>query len=215
MSLEQQLSEVRSQAAQNIPPEILEKMLSETDKLKAQSLEQFAPKVGDIFPDFALKNQSGKYVTLSEQVKQGPVLLTFYRGGWCPYCNLELKAYQSILPNIKQAGGSLIAISPELPDASLSTIEKNQLDFTVLSDPRSLYAKSLGIVFTLPESLKPIYQKFGINIEEHNGEGQFELPLAATFVIDKNRVLKFADVNADYTQRAEPTDALNVLLVNN
>jgi len=205
MSLENQLTEVRNQSAQNIPADILKKMVDATDALKAQALEQFAPKVGETLADFSLQNQVGETITLSEHVKNGPVVITFYRGGWCPYCNLELKAYQSVLPDIQAAGGSLLAITPERPDASLTTIEKNALDFTVLSDIGAAYAKSLGIVFTLPEEIKPIYSQFGINIEQHNGEAQFDLPLAATFVVDQNRTVIFADVNADYTQRAEPT----------
>lgn len=211
MKLFEQLTERRNTSAQNLPAEIHQVMISETKALKAKALEQYAPKPGDIFPNFTLNNQSGHEIQLADLLLTGPVIVTFYRGGWCPYCNLELRAYQEVLDKITTAGASLVAISPELPDASLTTIEKNELEFTVLYDPEAEYAKSLGIVFTLPESLKPIYAEFGIDVEQHNGPEQFDLPLAATFIIDKNGKVIFADVNADYTYRAEPSEVVKIL----
>ncbi len=171
MNLHEQLTERRNAAAQNLPAEIHQVMMHETKALKAKALEQFAPKLGDNFPNFILSNQTGDEVQLSDLLTKGPVIITFYRGGWCPYCNFELRAYQKVFHDISASGGSLVAISPELPDASLTTIEKNELKFTVLSDPGAKFAKSLGIVFTLPDSLKPIYAEFGIDVEHHTGKG--------------------------------------------
>ncbi|MDU0356250.1 peroxiredoxin-like family protein [Paraglaciecola aquimarina] len=211
MNLKEQLTEVREASARNIPTDKLSVMLAETEILKARELEKYAPKVGDVFPRFALTDQLGNEVSLSEKLSHGPVVLTFYRGGWCPYCNLELRAYQSVLDEIKAQGASLLAITPELPDASLTTAEKNALTFSVLSDPNSKFSKTLGLVFTLADSLKPIYSSFNIELEAHNGKGVFELPLAATYVIDQAGKIVFADVNADYTQRAEPRDVVESL----
>lgn len=211
MNLHDQLTEKREASAQNLPKEIHQVMMDETAALSAKELEQFAPKKGDVFPSFALKDQTGTEQSLQELTKNGPVIVTFYRGGWCPYCNLELRAYQNVLSDIKEAGAQLVAISPELPDASLTTAQKNELEYTVLSDPNAEFAKSLGIVFSLPESLKPIYESFGIHVEQHNGEGQFDLPLAATFVIGKDGKVAFADVHADYTRRTEPSDVVELL----
>ncbi|MEP2652704.1 MAG: peroxiredoxin-like family protein [Paraglaciecola sp.] len=211
MSLKEQLTEVREASAKNIPAEKLSVMLAEIEVLKARELEKLAPKVGDVFPAFSLSDQVGNSITLSEKLSQGPVVLTFYRGGWCPYCNLELRAYQSVLDDITSQGASLLAITPELPDASLSTAEKNALTFSVLSDPNSEFSKTLGLVFTLPDSLKPIYSGFGIEVEAHNGKGAFELPYAATYVIAPSGKIIFADVNADYTQRAEPSEVVESL----
>ncbi|RMF44375.1 MAG: AhpC/TSA family protein, partial [Deltaproteobacteria bacterium] len=115
------------------------------------------------------------------------------------------------LPQIQAAGGSLVAITPELPDASLSTAEKNELQFEVLSDVGSDYARKLGIVFTISEELRPIYESFGIEVEKHNGKDQFDVPLAATFVIGTDGRVAYAFVNADYTKRAEPADVVQVL----
>lgn len=138
-------------------------------------------------------------------------LITFYRGGWCPYCNLELREYQNSLEGIKVLNTTLVAITPELPDASLSTTEKNELQFEVLSDVNAEYAKSLSLVFSLPEELRSIYLSFGISLEEHNGEGQFDLPLAATFVVAQNGTIASASAEADYTLRQEPSEVIQVL----
>ena len=172
---------------------------------------RLAPKTGDRLEDFTLPNHLGETRSLAALRERGPVVVTFYRGGWCPYCNLELRAYQAVLPEIKAAGATLVAITPELPDASLSTSEKNELEFEVLTDANADYARKLGLVFKLPERLRPIYQGLGINIEEHNGEGQFDLPLAATFVVDIDGFIASAFVDADYTSRAEPSDVVEVL----
>lgn len=211
MNLDAQLNEIRTASAKNIAADKQKIMFAETRALKAKALEQYAPKLGEFFPSFTLTDQLGSHISLAEKLDKGPVVLTFYRGGWCPYCNLELHAYQRVLDEIIGYGASLLAITPELPDASLSTIEKNKLAFSVLSDPGAQFAKTLGLVFSLPESLKPIYSGFGIDIEAHNGTGNFELPLAATYVLDTTGKIIFADVNADYTQRAEPSDVLQSL----
>lgn len=208
MSLSNQLTELRDASAKNIPAELYSVMTNATKALKEKALEQYAPKIGEAFPTFTLSDQLGRSVSLDSLTESGPVVITFYRGGWCPYCNLELRAYQSVLDEIKAKGASLVAISPELPDASLSTSEKNELAFSVLSDVDAEFAKSLGIVFSLPEALRPIYADFGIDLEHHNGSGQFDLPLAATFVVDANQQVVFADVTADYTHRAEPSDVI-------
>ena len=172
MLLDDELQKVRESSRQNLPAETYAKMMSATQALIASDIVAKAPKLGDKLPGFSLPNQTGEKRQLSELLKDGPVVLTFYRGGWCPYCNLELRAYQSILADIKAAGASLVAITPELPDESLSTIEKNELAFEVLSDQDASYARELNLIFTLPEELRPIYLGFGIDIEKHNGQGQ-------------------------------------------
>lgn len=211
MSLQQQLSRLKAQSTAKLPEELGSVMQDETEKLSESGIVASAPKTGDILAEFTLPNQLGEMRSLASLRKKGPVVVTFYRGGWCPYCNLELRAYQAVLPEIKAAGATLVAITPELPDASLSTSEKNDLEFDVLTDANSDYARQLGLVFTLPETLRPIYDTFGINVEEHNGEGQFDLPLAATFVVDVDGAIASAFVDTDYTLRAEPANVVEVL----
>lgn len=211
MSLAKKIDEYKQSFLEKVPENIQGIMKQATKDLAASDILNKAPKQGEKLPAFELQDQNGKPQTLTALLDSGPVVVTFYRGGWCPYCNLELAAYQQILPEIKAAGASLVAITPELPDASLSTVEKNELDFTVLSDVNADYARQLGLVFTLPEELKPIYQNFGIDVEKHNGSGQFDLPLAATFVINQAGDIVSTFVDADYTQRQDPQQIIEVL----
>ena len=210
-SLKDKLAAFREDFTGKVPPEQLQVMLGETEKLSQSGIAAKAPKIGDILPAFELSNQVGEIRKLPELLQQGPVVLTFYRGGWCPYCNLELRSYQDVLDEIKAAGATLVALTPELPDSSLTTIEKNQLGFEVLSDINSDYARSLGLVFTLPDSLRPIYEGFGIHLEEYNGDGQFDLPLAATFIIRPDGTIASAFVDADYTVRKDPLEIVQEL----
>ncbi|EWH09151.1 putative peroxiredoxin family protein [Catenovulum agarivorans DS-2] len=212
MTLATQLIDLQNNLKQKIPAEKFAIMLEETEKLIDTGITEQVPKVGSQVANFELKNQNGQARTLDELLQQhNKLVVTFYRGGWCPYCNLELRAYQQSLSAINEAGAGLVAITPELPDNSLDTAEKNQLEFEVLTDQNASYAKELGIVFSLPESLRPIYSDLGIDIEKHNGQGQFDLPLAATFIIGQNRQVLATYVDADYTKRKEPSEVINDL----
>ncbi|MGO4918174.1 peroxiredoxin-like family protein [Maribacter spongiicola] len=161
-------------------------------------------------PNFTLKNTLGKWFSLYEELKNAPVVLTWYRGGWCPYCNITLHYLQEKLPEIKKTGATLIAITPELPDNSLSTSEKNKLEFTVLSDVGNVVGKEYGVVYTLTNQVASIYEA-GFGLSEVNGDDSNELPLAATYVIDTDAVIQYAFLDADYTERAEVTDILEAL----
>lgn len=168
-------------------------------------------KVGDLAPDFSLPNATGKVVNLANELTKGPVILDFYRGGWCPYCNLELRAYQRALLEIKELGAQLIAISPQTPDASLSTQEKNDLEFAVLSDKDGLVANQYQLVFKLQDYLIDLYKQAGFDLEQSNGNEKWELPKPATFVLDQNGTIAFAHVNSDYKERTDPAEVLTVI----
>ena len=166
--------------------------------------------VGNKAPDFTLKNALNNSVSLYKELEKGPVVLTWYRGGWCPYCNITLRYLQEKLPEFKKVGATLLALTPELPDNSLSTSEKNHLEFSVLSDVGNKVAKEYGVVFKLTDDVASIYEAaFGLN--ETNGDASNMLPLAATYVIDKNGIVQYAFLNADYKERAESTEILSVL----
>lgn len=171
-----------------------------------------AVQVGDQAPEFSLPNVRGEQVQLSEQLAEGPVVLTWYRGGWCPYCNIQLAAYQKILPQIEELGARLIAVSPELPDKSLSTSEKSGLRFQVLSDLNLQVAKEYGLVFELTPEVETLYSEF-FDITEYNGEkaAKNQLPLAATYVIAEDGTVAWAFLEEDYTKRAEPRDIIAAL----
>lgn len=211
MSLQEDLSTLKAQYLALIPKEVTKTMFADLEKLDKSGLVVGAPKAGEKLKDFSLSNQLGEVQNLTQLRAKGPVVVTFYRGGWCPYCSLELRAYQTILQDIKDTGAALVAITPELPDASLSTSEKLELEFEVLTDFNSDYAREIGLVFTLADELRPIYESFGIDVEKHNGKGQFDLPLAATFVIAVDGTITSAFVNADYKLRAEPADIVKEL----
>jgi peroxiredoxin len=167
--------------------------------------------LGDTIPYFSLPNATGEIVNMRELLAQGPVVIAFYRGGWCPYCNLELRALQQALASIQGTGATLVAISPETPDNSLTTQEKNELEFQVLSDRDNQVAREFGLVFRLPASLLPIYEDFGIDLIAHNGNNHFELPIPATYVVRQDGTVKYAFANVDYTKRAEPSEIVNAL----
>lgn len=211
MNLKEQLAELKEQNLSQIPEDIQAIMFGDLKQLEDSGIVDKAPKNGEKIIDFNLPNHIGETRSLAELREKGPVVITFYRGGWCPYCNLELRAYQAVLEDIKAAGATLVAITPELPDSSLSTSEKHNLGFEVLTDEKSDYARELGLVFTLSEKVRPVYEQFGIEVEKHNGKGQFDLPLAATLVVDVDGTVACAAVAVDYTQRAEPADVVKEL----
>lgn len=211
MPLQPQLDELKAAFLSKAPEDAKAVMAQTNEELLRSGIADRAPQAGQTLRDFELPNQNGKTLRLADLREQGPVVVAFYRGGWCPYCNLELKALQDALPQIEAAGARLVAITPELPDASLTTVQKNELSFDVLSDEGAAYARSLGMVFTLPEVLRPIYSGFGIDVEAHNGAGNFDLPLAATFVVDARGKIVFASGGSDYTKRAEPSEVVEAV----
>ena len=166
---------------------------------------------GQQSPSFSLTNANGASVTLTERLEHGPVVLAFYRGGWCPYCNIALRALQARLPEIKALGGSLIAISPELPDHSLSTSEKLSLDFDVLSDPENGVARQFGLVYRVSDAARDQLLALGRDLVARNGSDAWELPVTATYVIAQDGLIKFDHVDADYRDRLDPVALVNAL----
>ncbi|MEL6229979.1 MAG: peroxiredoxin-like family protein [Cyanobacteria bacterium J06627_3] len=209
--LAEQLADFRADFQSKAPQDAQVTMAEATEALEASGIANQALTVNDKAPDFELPDATGKLVRLSELLKQGPVVINFYRGEWCPYCNLELRAFQNLLPEFKQASATLVAISPELPDHSLSVTEKHSLEFAVLSDVGNKVSRQYGLVFTLDASLQPLYEGFGIDIPTSNGDDSYELPLPATYVIDQSGRIRYAFAEADYTLRAEPQDVLAVV----
>jgi len=210
MSLQEQLKAKYEEIKKNAPNEVAifdadtESFISSGDA--PQGLQ-----VGDQLASFELPNQLGQTISLDELQGDSNIVISFYRGGWCPYCNIELCVLQQALPEFKSHGARLIAISPQLPDESMSTAEKNELSFPVLSDAGNKVAREFGLVFTLSEQLRPLYESFNIDLPATNGDKSFELPIPATFIIDSDGVVKGAFVNADHKQRMDPSDIINVL----
>lgn len=211
MNLTEELLKANTANREKIPAEILLKMDNATNELVNKGIITDVIKIGDKFPMETLMNSKNEKVSLAEIADNTPLVISFYRGGWCPYCNIQLKAIQKALPALKEKGARLVAITPETPDNSLSTQEKNELEFDILSDIDNKLAKELGLVFQLPKAIQDIYNQFGLDITKHNGNSDFELPMPATFVLDKNGKVTYRFVNEDYTKRAEILDILNAL----
>lgn len=212
MNLEAALNAFRAEFLEKFPAEKAAIMQRTTDAITQEFKSKPQLQLGDLAPDFTLPNASGRPIRLNDRLSQGPVILTFYRGGWCPYCNLELRAYQEVLSQIQAAGASLIAVSPQTPDASLSTAEKNNLSFDVLSDVGSTAANAYGIAFELPNELKTLYTELGHALPDNNGTNDWKLPIPATFVIDQQRRILLAHVDVDYRNRLEPTEAIRAVV---
>jgi len=209
MSLKEQLAEYRTGWYKRVPPERQAIMQRHIDHLRNGAIARSMLKTGDRAPAIVLTNANGETVDVASFLKKGPVIVTFYRGGWCPYCNLELKAYQEILPEIAAAGACLVAISPEKPDDVLSTAEKNALSFEVLSDIGQKVGRAFGLVYSFTDELKSAYRGFNLDIPAHNGTPEeWALPVSATYVIDRDGVIIYAYTDPDYRDRADPRDVL-------
>jgi len=210
-SLAEQLQDFQNDFLQKAPEAAVSTMQKAATDLELSGIVNNSLNVGDTAPNFTLPNAVGKQVQLSELLSNGPVIINFYRGEWCPYCNIELHAFQQHLPAFQQANAQLVAISPSLPTKALTMQEKHSLEFPVLSDVGNTVARNYGLVFTLDAALRPLYKSFGLDIPEHNGDESYELPVPATYLIDTAGTIRYAYANADYTQRAEPTDVLAAL----
>lgn len=170
-----------------------------------------AIQVGDTLPEFSLSDAVGNQRSSGELLSKGPLLITFYRGEWCPFCNIILTNFQRTLPDIQAKGVTFVAISPELPNQSLSTTEKHDLQFPVLSDVGNQLAKKLGILFEHPDSLRPVFDKLGHNLKGRNGDDSFIVPVPATILVGKDGKVKNTYINPDYTKRVEPQEVLKWL----
>ena len=206
-NLRQTIAEYDAAKAQRVPAPVLQTMAEATRQLETLGITDRSLKTGDRVADFVLPNHLGEPRRLTEMLADSVVVLSFYRGGWCPYCNMELRALQQALPEIRATGAELVAISPELPDKTLDTQTRHALEFDVLSDRGNRISEA----FELPEQLRPIYTSLGIDIPAFNGDASFILPVPATYVIDSNGIIRFHFVNADYTRRLEPDEMLRAL----
>ncbi|MDP9890978.1 peroxiredoxin [Variovorax boronicumulans] len=170
-----------------------------------------AKRAGDLAPDATLPDGAGRPVRLSDVWHKGPLVLVFYRGGWCGYCSLQLRAWHQRAVDLARLGATLLAISPQTPDHSMRTAEENQLAFTVLSDSNLDAANGFELAFTLPPELVSFYGSVGTDIPVLNGNGLWVLPVPATYVIDEEGCIRFAHIEEDIRKRAEPADVLHVI----
>jgi peroxiredoxin len=211
-TIREQSGLLKAAAAETLPAEISEVFDRSAEGFLAEGIPAGAVKAGDRLDPFTLNDATGTAVSLSELLETGPAVIVFYRGGWCPYCNLALRTYQQeLLPRLGAFGARLAAISPQTPDGSLSTAQKAALSFTVLSDPGSRVAQRLGITFQQADDVLDAQRKLGLDLSKANAEGSTRLPRPTVLIIDQDRTVRFADIQPDYTARTEVTDILTAL----
>lgn len=207
-TLAAKLDQMAKASATKIPPEKRAMMTEATEALSASGIVSRAPKVGESLPDATLLSVDGSETTLFKSLGSEATIVAFYRGEWCPYCNAQLQSYRDSAEEFAAVGAKVIAISPEMPDVAYGTKAKHELPFTVLSDRDNRFARKLGIVFEVVEPLRSVYRDFGIDLSKGQGNDSWELPLAATFVLDKTGKVHYAFVDVDYRKRAEPSDLI-------
>ena len=211
MTLKEELEQQLAKFKQRASAELAATLQAGVDELNESGIVERAVRQGDIAPQFKLPNAKGDIVVLSDLLAEGPVVLAFYRGGWCPYCNLQLRAYQRVLPAIRELGAQLVAISPQAPDESLTTAEKNALEFEVLSDVGARVADAYRILFDLSDQLKAAYLGMGRDLSADNADGQWHLPIPATYVIGRDARIALAYIDPEYRNRLEPSQILDAL----
>jgi peroxiredoxin len=210
-SLQQELMAKKEELEGLLPAQFQESFLRAVRDLQEQQLRKNALTVGDWAPDFALKTPNGQLLEPASWLRTGPLVVTFYLGSWSPYCVLQLKAFQRQLFQIRGLGGQLVAISPESAESGLATSLVHRLQYPLLSDRGGAVAKQFGLQFTVPEYLRIVYDRLGVDLPAHNRDDSFALPLPATFVIDQEGRIAYAYVQEDFSQRASIRDILTAL----
>jgi len=208
MNLQDELDAVRDAVRQKAPPHVVPTIEATTQRLEDSGLTKRVLQPGQTMTDFELPDAAGKLVNSAELRQSGPLLILFYRGTWCPFCNLTVQAYQERLQEFLKRGVTLVAISPQTPDNSLTLQQKHGLKFPLLSDSGNKVARQFGIVFQLDRALKRVQEQFGVDIAAYNGDDRFELPIPATFLISKDGKIVRSYVEVDYMKRLAPGTAI-------
>ncbi len=212
LTIREQSDRVKAAAARNLPAEVVEAFDRDVSGFRDEGVPPGVVVPGDHLEAFTLEDATGTPVALDDLVADGPVVVVFYRGGWCPYCNVALRAYQQeLLPQLPTFGARLVAISPQAPDESLTTTQKADLEFTVLSDPGARVARRLGIAFTQSAAVLAAQRAIGVDLVDANAEGSTWLPRPTVLVVDRDRTIRFADVRPDFTARTEVADIVEAL----
>jgi peroxiredoxin len=195
----------------NIPRTIIDAFHRSTAALVASGQAERALRAGDVAPDFTLGGSDGTLVSLLDLLAKGPAVLTFYRGAWCPYCNLELSALQEAVPEIVARGASLVAISPQTAPHSRKSIRQHNLTFPMLNDAGGELAAKFGLRWKLSEEMIAVQKTLGADLEAFNGNSSWTLPMPARYIIDRDRDIAYSEINPDYTKRPDPSELLPTL----
>ncbi len=207
-SLSDRIAAWSAEHASDFPKEVLELFAAKTEELIQSDILENSVMEGETSPDLKLPDTFGNEISLAEKITQGPVILSFYRGTWCPYCTIEFQALLELMPNFRNRNATVLAVSPQIKERYS---DPKTAGFFDLSDEGNRVARSFGLVYPLGDEIRKVYTNFGIRLGELNGEDSYEVPIPATYLIDQNRIIRYAHANADITQRAEPEALLDTL----
>jgi peroxiredoxin len=210
-ALREQFAERKELIAKYVPSEIQAIHARVIEQLRELGIASAALPQGANAPRFVLNDHNGKPVSSTELMHQGRLVICFFRGRWCPFCVGQLEAMNSILPRIQQAHATIIAISPQTTQQAFFMLDQHKLRFPLLSDPGNQVARQFGLVYRVPDFQQAVYRRVFINLPFANGDDAWELPIPATYILDGNGWVLYASVNADYTERPEPSEILHVL----
>ena len=210
-TLQEKLDSFKTQFKTQAPEAAFEAFARSTQELIDSGQADRALKAGDAAPDFVLTDSDRNDVALDDLLAKGPVVLTFYRGVWCPYCNIELQALEQVAADIRARGATLVAISMQGASDSRKSQRDNKLSFPILTDQNGELAEKFGIRWSLQDYVIPIHEGFGVELPRIHGDGQWNLPMPARYVIDTTGTIAYAEVNPDYTRRPEPADLFPIL----
>ena len=208
MTLAEELQAQAAKSAATASDETKSIYRKQAEALAAGAIKDSALREGDAAPMFELPDAFGTTVRLADLLQKGPVIVSFYRGAWCPFCNIELRALQRELEKVEGAGATLVAISPNKPDESLALIDKHELTYPVLSDAENAVARQFNLVFEMEPELVAHYESIGRMINEMNASDRWELPVPATYVIDTDGIIRYAYVELSHRVRAEPSEVI-------
>ena len=210
-TFQQELAATAQHLATVLPPAAAQTIDGGITTVEASGQASHVLQAGQTAPDFTLPGATAEPVALAQLLQQGPVVLVFYRGNWCPYCNVQLRAYQQLLPELAQHGATLVAVSPQTPDLTSLTASEKELTFPVLSDVGNVVARQYGLAYAVGTAVANTLRSVGIDLGAHNGTTDDELPLTATFIIGTDGVISWSWVEANFKHRADPADILAAL----
>jgi peroxiredoxin len=198
--------------AKYVPAETQSIHVKAASELKEQRLAANILPAGSRIQEFQLQDHEGKVVSSSQLLANGRLVLCFIRGRWCPFCVAQMEAMNLILPEIERAGALLVAISPQTTRQSFFMRDQHKLRFPLLSDAGNEAARRFGLTYRLPHEQRAVYQRAFVNLPVVNGDDSWELPIPATYVVDRDGTVLYASANEDYTERPEPEDIVNLLM---
>ena len=210
-TFQQELTATAQHLASVLPPAAAQTIDGGITTVEATGQASHVLQAGQTAPGFTLPSATAAPVALAQLLQQGPVVLVFYRGNWCPYCNVQLRTYQQLLPELAQHGATLVAVSPQTPDLTSLTASEKELTFPVLSDVGNVVARQYGLAYAVGTAVADSLRSVGIDLGAHNGTTDDELPLTATFIIGTDGVISWSWVEANFKHRADPADILAAL----